>query len=101
MGVDERREGVQAGGIHRLDPVAGLDRPGCADLGDLAAAHEQVAGTVEAFPRVEQVGALDQEVGGGDVGAVQEAHAGCGSVVSPAVAPISAGAPPWPPASSS
>ena len=60
--VDEGREGVQALGVDHLGAVGRLERPGRADLGDLAAADQQVVVAVDAGARVDHLGAADQRV---------------------------------------
>ena len=63
--VDERREQVLAGGVDGVGAVGRRQRAGGADLGDLAAADQDVVGAVDAGPRIEHVGVADQDVGAG------------------------------------
>ena len=59
--VDEAREDVLAGGVDHL--AVALQRARGPELGDRAAADEDVALLVEPGARVEDVGAADQQLG--------------------------------------
>ena len=69
--IDEAREEVHPLGRDRLRPLRRGQRAGRAQLGDLAVAHEHVAGAVEAGARVEHVGAADQQLGGASAAEVE------------------------------
>jgi hypothetical protein len=62
--VDERGEQVTSGALDGLGALGRLERSGCADLGDLAAANDHVGGTVEAGARVQDVRRAHEQVGG-------------------------------------
>jgi hypothetical protein len=62
VGVEERREGVQAGGVDLLAAIGELTVTGVEDLGDPPGPDQQVALAVESGARVERVRAADQQV---------------------------------------
>ena len=73
--VDEGGEQVAALAVEHLGAVGRLERAGRADLGDLAAAHEDVVRRVDPGARVEHVGAADEQVGRRLLAMVEHAHA--------------------------
>ena len=72
--VDEAREDVLAGAVD--DVAVGLQVD--PELGDRAVGDADVEALVDPGPGVENVGALDQDVGGRRVAVVELAHAGIG-----------------------
>ena len=75
VGIDERREQVAPLALDDLAAVGCGQGAGGGDLGDLAAAHEDVAAAVEARARIERVDVAQQQVGG-PRGRADEADAG-------------------------
>ena len=65
MRIDEAREQVAAGGVDGLGLLGGVERSRRAQLGDLAAPDQHVLGLVDPGPRIEHVGAAQQQVGAG------------------------------------
>jgi hypothetical protein len=63
VGVDERGERVPAGRVEQLTVLGCGERSGRAELGDDAIADHDVVGLVEPGPRVDDVGAADEQLG--------------------------------------
>jgi hypothetical protein len=101
--VDERGQRDEALAVDRLGALGRVERARLAELGDRAAADQDVAGAVDPRARVEQARLADEDVAGRGRLEVElrRAHAGCGSVVASGRAKRVEAWPPPPPASSS
>jgi hypothetical protein len=87
VGIDEAGKQVPALAVEHFRAVGGVERAGCADLGDLAPAHQDVVGGVDAAARVEHPRAADEHVGGRLRAALEHGHAPAPTGTAPAEEP--------------